>query len=269
MKIELIAIDMDGTLLNPERKVTDEVKAAIHEAKMAGIKIVLCTGRPYPGVLSYLEELDLKNSGDYVITYNGALVQKTDTEEIISHHTMDHKDYLTLESSARETGVHFHAIRNDGIYTPNKDIGKYSVLESFINEVPLFYSAPEDMEKEKGYNKMMMIDDEQLLEAAIAKLPKELWEQYTILRSEPFFLEFLNKKANKGIALEDLANSLDIPRERVMAIGDGGNDVHMIEYAGTGVAMENARDGLKEVADVFTTSNAENGVAKAIRDYAL
>ena len=54
-----------------------------------------------------------------------------------------------------------------------------------------------------------------------------------------------------------------------MAIGDGGNDVHMIEYAGTGVAMENARDGLKEVADVFTTSNAENGVAKAIRDYAL
>ncbi|WP_225743112.1 sugar-phosphatase [Marinilactibacillus sp. Marseille-P9653] len=269
MKKDLIAIDMDGTLLNPDRKVTDEVKKAIHEAKSAGIKIVLCTGRPYPGVTAYLEELDLRNSGDYVITYNGALVQKSDTEEIVSQHTMDQQDYITLEKAAREANVHFHAIRNSGIYTPNKDIGKYSVLESHINQVPLFYSAPEDMDTDTPYNKMMMIDDEELLEAAIKQLPKELWEKYTILRSEPFFLEFLNKKANKGIALEDLANSLNIPRERVMSIGDGGNDVHMIEYAGTGVAMGNAKDAVKDVADAFTTSNAENGVAKAIRDFAL
>ncbi|WP_080145733.1 sugar-phosphatase [Marinilactibacillus piezotolerans] len=269
MKKDLIAIDMDGTLLNPDRKVTDEVKKAIHEAKQAGIKIVLCTGRPYPGVISYLDELDLKNTGDYVITYNGALVQKSDTEEVISQHTMDHEDYLILEKAAREAGVHFHAIRNDGIYTPNKDIGKYSVVESFINEVPLFYSPVEEMDPKTPYNKMMMIDEEPILEAAIAQLPNELWEKYTILRSEPYFLEFLNKKANKGIALEDLANSLDIPRERVMSIGDSGNDVHMIEYAGTGVAMGNAKDAVKDVADAFTTSNAENGVAKAIRDFAL
>lgn len=267
--VDLIAIDMDGTLLNPDKKLTPEVNAAVQEAKQAGIRIVLCTGRPFPGVTDTLHQLSLENEGDFAITYNGALVQKTDTGEVAVNHTMNHEDYVTLQTAAKEAGVHFHAIHNEGVFTPNADISEYSVMEAYINQMPLFYRKPEEMDPHTSYNKMMMIDKVEVLDAGIAKMPQELWDRYTILRSEPFFLEFLNKQASKGTALKDLANVLGIPRERVMAIGDSGNDIDLIDYAGIGVAMENAIDEVKDVADVFTASNAEDGVAKAIRKYAL
>lgn len=269
MTVDLIAIDMDGTLLTPENKVTDKVKDALHQARQAGIKIVLCTGRPFPGVINYLKELDLEQEGDYVITYNGALAQKTDTGEIVAHHTMNHQDFLRLASAAEEAGIHFHAINNDGVFTPNKDISEYSAYESWVNHVPLRYRSVDEMDSHTSYSKMMMIDNEEILEAGIKKLPTELWEEYTVLRSEPFFLEFLNKEASKGTALKDLGELLGFKRERLMAIGDSGNDIDLIAYAGLGVAMGNAVDAVKDVADAFTSTNSEDGVAEAILRFAL
>lgn len=267
--VDLIAIDMDGTLLNPEKKVTPAVKGALKEAKQAGIRIVLCTGRPFPGVTDYLKELELEEEGDYAITYNGALVQRTDSGEIVANHTMNHDDFLRLNKAAEQAHIHFHAIHNEGVFTPNKDISKYTAYESWINTVPLRYRSAAEMDPQASYSKMMMIDDEEILEAGIKQLPQSLWEDYTVLRSEPFFLEFLNKDASKGTALKDLGNLLGIPRERLMAIGDSGNDIDLIDYAGIGVAMENAVDKVKDVADAFTKSNSEDGVAHAIREFAL
>lgn len=269
MAIDLIAIDMDGTLLNPDKKLTPAVKSAILEAKKAGIKIVLCTGRPFPGVTYYLDELNLRNEGDYVISYNGALVQKSDTGETLVNHTMTYKDYLILRSEAENADVHFHAIHNGGIFTPNKNISEFSVLESYVNGVPLHYRSPEEMDKEASYSKMMMVDTEEKLDAGVAKLPKHLWENYTILRSETVFLEFLNKEASKGNALRDLAHVLGYSRSQLMAIGDSGNDIDLIEYAGTGVAMGNAVDAVKDVADAFTSTNSEDGVAEALKRFVL
>ncbi|WP_423190107.1 sugar-phosphatase [Alkalibacterium sp. f15] len=269
MTVKLIAIDLDGTLLNKERKVTKEVNAAVRAAKEAGIYVVLCTGRPFPGVIPLIEELGLEESDDYVITYNGALVQNTHTRESIIDYTMTHQDYLVLEKAAAEAGSHFHAIHNEGIFTPNRDISKYSVHESFIINIPLFYRTPEEMDPTVNYNKMMMIDEAPILEAAIARLPENVWENYTILRSEPFYLEILNKEASKGKAVAALATRLGIAREEVMAIGDSGNDIDLVDFAGIGIAMENATKEVKAVANFETTSNNENGVAQAINTHAL
>lgn len=131
----------------------------------------------------------MKNIGDYVITYNGALVQKTNTEE--------------------------------------------------------------------------------KLDAGVTRLPKQLWEEYTILRIELVLLEVLNKKASKGNALKDLAHVLGYSGSKLMAIGDSGNDADLIEYAGIGVAMGNAVDAVKDVADAFTLTNSEDGVAEAIKRFVL
>lgn len=267
--VDLIAIDIDGTLLNPNRQLTPEVKAAIHEAKKAGIRVVLCTGRPSSGVNPFLKELRLEGEGDYAITFNGALVQKADTKEIMAHHTMNHQDYLTLLEEAEAAGIHYHVLDTQNLYTPNRDISKYTVVESYLTDTPLFYRAPEEMDPHAAYSKMMMIDEKDVLDAGIARLPETLWEDYTVLRSMPYFLEFLNKEASKGTALKDLGHLLGIPRDRLMAIGDSGNDTDLIEYAGIGVAMANAVDEVKDIANVFTASNAEDGVAKAIRKYAL
>lgn len=269
MTVKLIAIDIDGTLLNTDRKVTKEVKTAIRDAKQAGIQVVLCTGRPFPGVVPLLKELELNDSNDYVISYNGALVQNSQTKEKIIDYTMTHDDYVFLEKAAAEAGSHFHAIHNKGIFTPNKDISKYSVHEAFIIGLPLFYRAPEEMAASNSYNKMMMIDEESVLDAAIARLPKQVNQDYTLLRSEPFYLEVLNKKASKGKAVKALAEHLNIERKHIMAIGDSGNDIDLVDFAGIGVAMENATDEVKAVADIITASNNDHGVAQAINAYAL
>ena len=139
MKISLIALDLDGTLLLPDGTVSPKVAETLTIARSKGIKLVLCSGRPLPGVLPLLEELDLENEGDHVITYNGALVQQTNDGKILAHHTMDHNDFLEVESLSQKLGIHCHAVNDQGVYTTNKDISYYSVRESFLTTVPLRY----------------------------------------------------------------------------------------------------------------------------------
>ena len=94
MSIKLVAVDIDGTLLNSKREVTPEVYTAIQDAKKAGVKVVIATGRPIAGVTDLLEKLNLKDQGDYVITFNGALVQDTATGEDLIKETLTYDDYL-------------------------------------------------------------------------------------------------------------------------------------------------------------------------------
>ena len=114
-----------------------------------------------------------------------------------------------------------------------------------------------------------MIDEPEILQRAVDNLPEEVYEKYTVVRSAPFFLEFLNKEVNKGVGVEMLAKHLGVKREEVITMGDAGNDLHMIEYAGMGIAMGNAFDEVKEAANYITDSNNEGGVAKAIEKFVL
>ena len=102
MSIKLIAVDIDGTLLNSQRQVTPEVFQAIQDAKAAGVKVVIATGRPIPGVLPLLEELNLNQDGDYVITFNGGLVQETSTGNELIRETLSYEDYLDIEVLANK-----------------------------------------------------------------------------------------------------------------------------------------------------------------------
>lgn len=269
MTIELIAIDLDGTLLTPDKKISTKVKETIEIAKTKGIKVVLCTGRPLPGVFPFLEALNLEEEGDYVITYNGALVQQSHNGKAIAHHTLSFEDFLKIEEMSRQVGVHCQTIDEKYIYTANKDISPYSVRESFLVNMPIRYRTVEEMDPTIEISKMMMIDEPDMLDAGIAKFPKDFYDEYTILKSEPFYLEVLNKSASKGQALKDLAQILSIPRENIMAIGDNENDKDMIEYAGMGVAMGNAIASVKEISNYVTDTNEHDGVATAIEAIAF
>ena len=188
MKISLIALDLDGTLLLPDGTVSPKVAETLAIARQKGIKLVLCSGRPLPGVVPLLEELDLQNEGDHVITYNGALVQQSNDGEILAHHTMDYDDFLEVDGLARELGIHCHAVNDAGVYTTNKDISYYSVRESFFTTVPLRYRTTEEMDPSSLISKMMFVDPKEILEEAIPKIPMAFAEKYTLLRSEDFFL---------------------------------------------------------------------------------
>jgi Cof subfamily protein (haloacid dehalogenase superfamily) len=115
----------------------------------------------------------------------------------------------------------------------------------------------------------MMIDKPDLLDSAIQRLPQQARDNYTILKSAPYYLEILDARVNKGQGVKMLAEKLGLAREEVMAIGDQENDLAMIEYAGTGVAMGNAIDSVKKIAQFITKTNMEHGVAHAIEELVL
>ena len=105
MSIKLVTIDVDGTLLNRNRVITDKVKQAIAQAKSIGVKIVVTTGRPYLGIVEILKELSLTDPGDYVITYNGGMILAADTGEEVFRKGLTHSDYLCLDSLATTLGI--------------------------------------------------------------------------------------------------------------------------------------------------------------------
>ncbi len=266
---KIIAIDMDGTLLNDHHEVTEEVRNALHKAKEQGVKIVLCSGRPIGGMRRYLKDLKLDEEEDYVIAYNGALVQNTHTNEIVSELSLGYEDLKLVHELSVELSTSMHFFDADNLYTPNHNISKYTVYESYINQIPLHYRQVKEIPANILLPKIMFIDEPDRLSKVIAQIPASLKEQYMMVQSTPFFLEILHPKVSKGNAVKQLAEKLGIRQQEVMCIGDNGNDLSMIEYAGCGVAMGNAIPEVKKSANFQTLSNNENGVAHAIQELVL
>ena len=122
MKYKLIALDIDGTLINSSHQLTENVKQSIQKAKQKGVKVVLCTGRPLKGVESFLEELNLKEEGDYAATFNGALVQDTFSKSPISHLTLKYDDLVEVYNLSEEIGSRSHFYDTKTLYTFNKEV---------------------------------------------------------------------------------------------------------------------------------------------------
>lgn len=268
MSIKLVAVDIDGTLVNSQREITPQVYEAVQEAKAAGVKVVITTGRPIAGVTKLLADLKLNEADNYVITFNGGLVQETSTGQELVKETLTYADYLEIEHLARKLGVHMHAITKDGIYTANRNIGKYTVHEATLVNMPIFYRTPEEM-TDKEIVKIMFIDEPEVLDAAIAQIPASFADKYTLVKSQPFYLEVVNKAVSKGNAIRHLAEKLGITMADTMAIGDEENDRAMLEVVGHPVVMANGNPELKKIAKHITKSNDESGVAYAIREWVL
>ena len=268
MKIKLVAVDLDGTLLTDKREITTEVFEAVQDAKKAGVKVVITTGRPISGVQKILQELKLTDPGDYVITFNGGLVQDAATKEDVVSETLTYEDYLDIELLARKLGLPMHASTKQGMYTANRNIGKYTIYEAMLVSSPVFYRTPEEM-ADKEIIKVMMVDEPEILDAAIPNLPIGLTEKYNVAKSAPFYLEITPKTVNKGQAIIQLAQKLGLTMDQTMAIGDQENDRPMLEVVGNPVVMDNGNPELKKIAKYITKSNDESGVAHAIREWVL
>ena len=146
-------------------------------------------------------------------------------------------------------------------------MNEYSQLEGRINGIEVHEVNFDTVSEEEDIIKIMFIDPEEVLEEAIKKIPQAIFEKYTVVRSAPFFLEFLNKASSKGTGVKALTEYLHIKQEEVICIGDAGNDLDMIQFAGLGVAMGNAFDEVKEAADYITKNNDEDGVAHVIEKF--
>lgn len=265
---KLIALDMDGTLLTTDKTITERTKNAIKEAEKKGVKIVLASGRPLKGLTRYLKELDLFSGDDYVLSYNGGLVQNTKSEEIVSKVVIKGSDLKHIYEVSKDVNINIHAFSaKEGLITPK--LSKYTQYEADMNGIDFLIKDFNTVEDNEDIIKVMMIDEADILDPAIEKLPQDLYEKYSVFKSAPYFLEFTNKEVDKGLGLKRLGEHLGIKQDEIIACGDAGNDLSMVKYAGLGVAMGNATYEVKEAADFITSSNDEDGIAKVIEKYIL
>ena len=270
--IKLIAIDMDGTLLNEKKHIDKAQKEAIHEAVEAGIKIVLCTGRPLYGILPFYEELGLHELDleGYVILNNGCSIHKTKDWKLIDQVNFTSDDIEYLYKFSESYDINFTLV-NDTYYF---NIGR-KPTDELIKDAGFVFSDITDISLEEAKSgkhkimKIMFLGNPEIM----ADFQKEneyiLKDKYSSVLSQPYVYEILPKGNNKGTGLKKLAKKLGIRQKEIMAIGDGNNDIEMFEYTNYSVAMENGTELAKKAAKYQTDSNENDGVAKAIRKYAL
>ncbi len=266
---KLIAIDMDGTLLKEDKTISTKTKEALKRAREEGVKIVLTTGRPIQGIKNYLNELQLIGEDDYVIGLNGALICKCSDYSIISsNETLNGKDLKYIYNKVKELKTYFHA------FTKNEDLvnieSKFSEdEEKRINLKVRKVNFLTEINDDDEILKAVLEEEKDILDKVTSQIPKELFEEYSVIRSVDFMIEFMKKGCNKATGIEKLAKHLGISKEEIIAIGDASNDKEMIEYAGLGVAMGNAEDEIKMLANFITKSNEEDGVAYVIDKFII
>ncbi len=269
MKKQLIALDLDGTLLYDWQTLKDETKTYLMDLKSQGHSIVIATGRPYRSSIGHYETLQLDTP---LINYNGGLItwrNNPDFEEV--NVTVD-RDAVIEIFKHNEAYINnaFCEIRDDIYVMENTD--EIQPLLHFFNGARLFTGKFEDtLPKNKGTNGFIIIANKnqgQYIEAYVAKhYPNKLMTRNWGSDYE-FIIELYTPKTNKGVALKHVAQTLGFEREDIIAFGDGHNDIEMLEYAGTGVAMNNAHEALLEVADFhLKETNQENGIEKFLKKY--
>ncbi|MCQ9208951.1 Cof-type HAD-IIB family hydrolase [Granulicatella seriolae] len=265
--IKLIAIDMDGTLLSSDRTISQKNKSVIAKAlTLPEVSIVLCTGRPATGILPYLEELQLTDKDEYVISQNGAYIFQSKTKQVLAEKVLDTTKLSEIVELAQKHHIGLMGVGEAACYSIAMVPTDMMVLEARIVDAPLIELSLEEALQTK-FHKLLFIETPETLDAFEQILPQTWRENFYIVRSQGNLLEMMNQGINKAEALKELGDYLSIPLSSMMAIGDGMNDIEMIKEVGYGVAMENAVPALKAIAQAQTSSNDNDGVANAIVDW--
>lgn len=263
---KLIAIDMDGTLLNSQGKLSDANKESIRLAKEKGIKVVITSGRALSALDRFLEETDLKDLDDYVIANNGGTVHKGHTGECIFFIGIKGSDALKIYEESKKIGFKIHIYGKEVCFITEES--KYSDFE--INHIGTKVEKVDFnnyIKEDDDLVKILLFAEEDEIDSKIEMLSQDIKEKYHLVKSLPNLVEILPKNSNKGNGIEALGKILKINSEEIIAIGDQANDIEMIEYAGLGIAMGNAIDEIKEIASYITDTNDNDGVAKAIKKF--
>ena len=263
--IKLIAIDMDGTLLNANKQLLEETKQYFKEFhyKDTDTLLVLCTGRPETGIRPYLKDLGYLEENHYIISQNGANIYESQTGNRI----MD----AFVDSSAIQKWIQLGKEHNIGILGGGVDY-YYSFdqepTEWMESDVKLVNGQIKRITIEESlttdFYKILLLADEEQLNEFETVIPDAWREEFYVVRSQKYLVEVLTKGVNKAYGLEKLAQKLNINRNEIAAIGDAANDIEMLQYVGLPIAMGNATEEVKSLSKMVTDTNENNGVIKAI-----
>ncbi len=268
MEYGMIVLDLDGTLTNRNKEVTSRNYHALLEAQKQGKIVVLASGRPTHGVLPLAEHLKLDEYGGYVLSFNGGVIMDCAAKKVVFQKWLPKEINRTVIEMAEREQVDLLTYQDDLLITNHPD-SPYVQLESRVSHLKI--QKPEDLAAYVDFAvpKFLMAEEDGYLALVEGRVKAALGGNFSIYRSDPFFLEILPKGIDKAKCLEYLLERISMKREQVIACGDGYNDLSMIRFAGLGVAMENAVLPLRNAADYITASNEEDGVALVVEKYLL
>lgn len=264
---KLMAIDMDGTLLNSKRQISDENKEAVRKAVEKGVKVVITSGRSLRGLEGFLEEMHLKREGEYVIANNGGTIYRNKDFKCINYSGLRGSDLKKLYELALKFDLQMMAYNHEGTLAPEEN--ELTEFERNYVGTSITIMDFNSVEPDDEITKVLFWKDEESIDNILKEIPIEYDEKYHIIKTMPKLLEVMDKQCNKGHGVKVLAEHLGIKREEIICIGDQTNDMEMISYAGLGIAMGNAIDEVKNMASHVTDDNDNNGVAKAIEKFIL
>ena len=265
MKYKLLVLDLDGTLTNNKKEITEHTLRTLIDVQERGVKIVLASGRPTYGIAPIAEKLELKKYGGYILSYNGGEITNWQTGELMYENVLDADVLPYLYQCAKDNNFAIVTYKDKYVLTEHPD--EYVLKEAILNV----------METQKVDNFLEAIDfpvAKCLIVGEgnrLAVLEKEMYEvlkdRMGVYRSEPYFLELVPKGIDKAQSLAVLLEKIGATKEEMIAVGDGFNDLSMIKFAGLGVAMANAQEVVRQSADYITLSNEEDGVAAVVEKF--
>lgn len=267
---QLIALDLDDTLLDANTTISDQNVLALQTAAQHGIYVVLCSGRAENGILPYVRRLNIAGSqaGRYLIAINGCSVFDLHERRQIHTCTVNADILHHANAEAEKLGLRSEVYSPDTIYYreetswTRRDVDLCGLNGKVVPDYDAFL--------DKGFPKMLVPGEPQILQVLQKKLKADFGDSAVVFTSKPYFLEILPPKCGKGEAITWLANHIGIPQEATMGFGDSMNDESMIRLCGSGVAMINGLDYIKDIADYITErDNNNSGVGHFIQTYVL
>lgn len=268
MKYKLLVLDLDGTLTNNKKEITENTRNTLIEAQEKGVKIVLASGRPTYGIVPIAEKLELKKYGGYILSYNGGEIINWQTGEMMYENVLPDDILPYIYQCAKDNNFAIVTYKDKYVITEHPD-DEYVLKEAILNVM--------DTQKVNHFleaidfpvPKCLIVGEAERLAVLEKQMYESLKDKMGVYRSEPYFLELVPKGIDKAQSLSVLLQKIGYTREEMIAIGDGFNDKSMIEYAGLGVAMANAQEVVKQAADYITLSNEEDGVADVVKKFML
>ncbi|MFC4559285.1 Cof-type HAD-IIB family hydrolase [Virgibacillus kekensis] len=266
-KRHLIALDLDGTLLTDDKKISERNKQTVQKAMEAGHVVVIATGRPHRASINYYHELGMDTP---MVNFNGALIHHpTDKKWDALHSPMPIETARKIVEACYDLNVHnILAEVRDTVYLDQYDDKIIEIFQSTSGEQPFIIGSLKNELEEDPTSLLIHPKEDHIreLRGHLDDYHAELIEHRKW--GAPWnIIEIVKKGMNKAVGLQKIAHYYNIPQERIIAFGDEDNDLEMIDYAGVGVAMGNAIDELKSVAKHVTESNENDGIGAFLENY--
>jgi len=263
---KMLILDLDDTLLRDDYSISARNKELLSKAQKQGVKVVLASGRPTPAMLQFAEELQLAHYDSYMISFNGAVVTSMKTNEVLFEKSLTRDEIHSLHDFSLENNVHIITYSDKGVISETES--EYIDVELKLTGIPHHKVPSFKSEITSPAVKCILLEEPGYLKQVETKLKAERTD-LSVARSKPFFLEVMPHGIDKAASIDFLAKKLGIKQSEVIAVGNAGNDLTMVQYAGLGVWVDNVSDELRHHADFIVASNENDGVAEVVERFIL